>query len=313
VPPRGLRGRQGNNSPRSLGPVLAFAAAGLAAAFVVGRLAERPRDPSDESLPFAVRRTRGGAAVLAGSVLADSAVEHFRGRYHNPSMVAAPVTAAISLAASLAEPGEMRVDPRVDGHALAAAVGAAGLGFHFYNVMKRPGGFSWNNLFYAAPLGAPGALLISGALGLAARVVAQPAGQPRTERDRGRLLGTVAATSLLATSAEAWLLHFRGAFHNPAMLLPVTVPPAAAAMLFAAARRPTRRRTALARKLLWTTAGLGLAGTGFHMFGVSRNMGGWNNARQNILAGPPVPAPIGFSGLALAGLGAVDVLERGRP
>ena len=40
---------------------------------------------------------------------------------------------------------------------------------------------------------------------------------------------------MLGTAAEAALLHFRGAFHNPAMLLPVTVPPAAAALLGAAA------------------------------------------------------------------------------
>jgi hypothetical protein len=62
---------------------------------------------------------------------------------------------------------------------------------------------------------------------------------------------------------------------------------------------------------LAVTAALGLAGSAFHAYGVSRNMGGWRNWRQNLLAGPPLPAPPAFAGLALAGLGAL-LLMRGR-
>ncbi|CFL08012.1 membrane protein [Burkholderia pseudomallei] len=39
-------------------------------------------------------------------------------------------------------------------------------------------------------------------------------------------------------------------------------------------------------------------------------MGGWRNWAQNLLAGPPLPAPPGFSALALAGLSAVSLAER---
>jgi hypothetical protein len=38
-------------------------------------------------------------------------------------------------------------------------------------------------------------------------------------------------------------------------------------------------------------------------------MGGWRNWTQNIQAGPPLPAPPSFSGLALAGLAALRLLQ----
>jgi LPXTG-motif cell wall-anchored protein len=41
-------------------------------------------------------------------------------------------------------------------------------------------------------------------------------------------------------------------------------------------------------------------------------MGGWRNWRQNLLAGPPIPAPPAFTGLALAGLGALLLMKRRR-
>jgi hypothetical protein len=114
---------------------------------------------------------------------------------------------------------------------------------------------------------------------------------------------------MLGTVGEASLLHFRGAFHDPAMFLPVTVPPVAAGLLAdtAVARRPGDRW--FTRWWLRLTAFVGLAGAGFHIFGVARNMGGWRNWRQNVLNGPPIPAPPSFTGLALAGLAALRLLE----
>jgi len=38
-------------------------------------------------------------------------------------------------------------------------------------------------------------------------------------------------------------------------------------------------------------------------------MGGWRNWSQNVLNGPPIPAPPSFTGLALAGLAALGLLE----
>jgi hypothetical protein len=59
------------------------------------------------------------------------------------------------------------------------------------------------------------------------------------------------------------------------------------------------------RLLLGATAALGLGGAGLHAYGISRRMGGWANWSQNLLAGPPLPAPPAFTGLALAGLAAL--------
>ncbi|MGH7011532.1 MAG: hypothetical protein ACREEX_11925, partial [Caulobacteraceae bacterium] len=61
--------------------------------------------------------------------------------------------------------------------------------------------------------------------------------------------------------------------------------------------------------LLWATAAAGIAGPFFHAFGVSRQMGGWRNWRQNVLSGPPIPAPPAFAGLALVGLLALKLME----
>ena len=106
--------------------------------------------------------------------------------------------------------------------------GVVGTGFHIYNIGKRPGGFCWQNLFYAAPIGAPAAISLSGMMGfLAERVRDNAPGTVPTVSGlpAGRVVAALTGVGLLGTAAEAGLLHFRGAFHNPAMLLPVTVPP----------------------------------------------------------------------------------------
>src|SRR5947209_5126131 len=50
-----------------------------------------------------VRIARGmnrGAGVLAGSVLADSAIEHYRGGFHNPAMFFPLISSTLSIIAS---------------------------------------------------------------------------------------------------------------------------------------------------------------------------------------------------------------------
>ena len=117
---------------------------------------------------------------------------------------------------------------------LAAATGLIGTGFHIYNVAKKVGGFSWQNLFYGAPLGAPMAILLSGLIGFCSeRVRETHRGTTPTIFDlpAGRAMAAVTSAGLLGTAGEAGLLHFRGAFHNPFMMLPVTLPPIGAALL----------------------------------------------------------------------------------
>ena len=153
------------------------------------------------------RRLNGSAAMLALSVLADSAVEHYRGSFQNRAMYTSLAASALTLGASVFGLADLRAKrhPLRDlVYAAAAATGFAGLGFHSYNIAKRPGRWSWSNLFIAAPIGAPMALALAGLLGRGAervrdssRIVALPSSEfPR---------GGVAAVSrgLAGTVGEA--------------------------------------------------------------------------------------------------------------
>ena len=248
-------------------------------------------------------------------MLADSSVEHYRGSFENKAMFTPLVTSALTLAVS----AHGTADARPAAHLMrdlvysgAALTGAIGTGFHVYNVVKRPGGFIWQNLFYGAPLGAPAAILFSGLLGFySERVRENKPGETPSVFDlpAGRAMAALTGLGLLGTSGEAGLLHFRGAYHNPFMVLPVTVPPLAAALMAETAFGKQGRDRWFTRWCLRSTAFLGVAGVGLHAFGVSRAMGGWRNWSQNVLDGPPLPAPPSFTGMALAGLAALGLLE----
>lgn len=259
------------------------------------------------------RKLNLSAALLSLSVLADSGVEHYRGSFQNRLMYLPLGVSAAALAASLFGVMDARARSHVARdtlYGLAALTGVTGLGFHIYNVTKRPGGLSWLNLFYAAPVGAPMALLLAGLLGRGAERVRDDQASTILGYPAGDALSMVASAGLAGTIAEAGLLHFRGAFHNPGMFLPVVVPPTAAGLLGTTlfhSGKLLRRVTKLCLKL---TALLGFVGVGFHAYGVSRNMGGWRNWSQNVLNGPPLPAPPSFTGLALAGLAALSLVER---
>jgi hypothetical protein len=258
----------------------------------------------------AVRLLAAGGGLISLAVLFDSAMEHYRGGFRNPAMV-------LPLASSAAS---VLVDTRRAAHparslcgawtvqAVAGAVGVVGLVFHLFNVTKRVGGFSFGNLFHGAPLGAPAALALAGALGGAAQVIAGPRRRPDSVLNDGRMIACLCAIGLLGTSAEAALLHFRGAYHNRAMWAPVVLPPAAALSL--ARDTVTAQPRALSVGLLGATTLLGVTGLAFHANGIARRMGGWRNWRQNLLASPPLPAPPAFTGAALAGLGALLLMRR---
>jgi hypothetical protein len=260
------------------------------------------------------RRLHASAGLLAASVLADSAIEHYRGAFENPGMYA-PLIASLStlifaLRASLSASLDASV-ARTRTYRAAFVVGLAGLAFHLRNIAKRPGGFGWLNLFYAAPIAAPAALSAAAVAGLAADDVAgRSTSFAGWFGDRlGSMLTAFASIALLATSAEAALLHFRGAFHNPVMWTPVAVPSVAALLLARVAAGAHAARLAIARTWLRATALVGIAGAGMHAYGVSRAMGGFRNWSQNVIDGPPLPAPPSFTALALLGLAGLSLLE----
>ncbi len=259
------------------------------------------------------RQLNLGAALLSLSVLADSGVEHYRGSFQNRAMYIPLGVSALALAASLFGIADSRTKShtvRDSLYGLAAITGVIGLGFHGYNILKRPGGVSWMNLFYAAPVGAPVALALAGALGRGAEKVREDRSSRILGRPAGQVLGLLTSAGLAGTIAEAGLLHFRGAFQNPGMLLPVTLPPVAAGLLAASVLNTGRLIQRAARAFLKLTALLGLSGVAFHSYGVSRQMGGWRNWSQNVLNGPPLPAPPSFTGLAIAGLAALSLAEK---
>jgi hypothetical protein len=291
---------------------LVVAAAGALAPLWRRTVAPAPHAPTPAA-PQA-RALHASAALLAASVLADSALEHYRGQFENPGMAAPLLTSLLAMlagAGGAAASGRSRFT-RDEVYLAAVAVGAAGSAFHLYNVLRRPGGLSWPNLFYAAPIGAPAALALSGLIGLAAQRVGTDGDAPRLfGLPAGRVLSALTGVGLAGTSGEAGLLHFRGAFQNPFMWLPVTVPPLAAALMLAAALGPARAgRRWFTRAWLALTGVLGVGGVGFHAYGVHRQMGGWRNTRQNLLSGPPLPAPPSFSALALAGLATLSLQEK---
>jgi hypothetical protein len=316
VPPQPPQSRAA--AARRVGAGVLCAGLGALAAIGVYRLIEGVRDtapqaPEEPEYVAAARYLNGAAAILSFSVLTDSAMEHFRGAYHNPAMYLAPTVAAAALANSI----DMTRTPAYFGAArtalaaLTLATGVSGFGFHLYNVAKREGGIDFLNLFYGAPLGAPIAITLAGLAGLAGSELVLEAENRESPSllglPAGKVLAAASATGLIGTVAEAALLHFRGAFHNPFMFLPVSLPPLAAAALTAAALKPRFLRWA--RALLQATSVMGMAGAGFHAYGVQRNMGGFYNWSQNLLNGPPLPAPPSFTGVALAGLAAVKLME----
>jgi hypothetical protein len=309
---------------KALGALVLGGAVVAAAALVADVMALEPGGPERKRHLFPRRRPaaeeakalHGSSAMLGASVLADSVVEHYRGSFENPGMYTPLVVSALTLAAGVDGATAQCLPRRVRAgvYGMASAIGGVGVGFHVFNVLRRPGGLNWLNAFYAAPIGAPAALSLAGAIGLAADEVAFSA-RPRKLTllgvPVGRALSALSALGLFGTVGEAGLMHFRGSFQNPFMWLPVSLPPIAAVLTAKAAVEPAgpRRGRPLTRAWLKLTALLGVAGVGFHAYGVSRAMGGWKNWSQNVVDGPPLPAPPSFSALALAALAALRLRD----
>ena len=259
----------------------------------------------------ASRLLHAAAATLAAGVVTDSTAEHYRAGFHNRVMFVAPVvssaTLATALSASVAPEKQRMLRQAV--FAGSVATGVVGLAFHLKNVSQRPGGWNSSNIFNGAPMAAPLAVTMAGLLGLAASRLGN--GHSSTSR-MARAIGLLSALGLLGTSTEAAALHFRGAFQNPFMYAPVALPPLAAVTLATASLTHSATAQTTSASLLRLTAWLGMIGVGFHAWGVHRRMGGWGNWRQNLLVGPPLPAPPAFAGLAIAGLASLQLLNSDR-
>jgi hypothetical protein len=187
---------------------------------------------------------------------------------------------------------------------LSIAAGLAGFAFHhYYGMVRKPGGYRrWlDSLMYGAPPLAPLALSLMGALALTAS---------RAELGHTQIAGVsignalliMTVAGLLGTIAQAAILHFRGAFNNPLMYAPLTVPllaVLAAIWMLVAPSSPARAATIV---LLWLTFLTGFVGLGMHLRGFDRQMAGLYVPLFNWLQGPPAFAPALFAGLAALGL-----------
>ena len=85
------------------------------------------------------RKLNLSSALLSLSVLADSGLEHYRGSFQNRLMYLPLGVSAVTFAASLFGMLDARARSHVARdslYGLAALTGAAGLGFHVYNILK---------------------------------------------------------------------------------------------------------------------------------------------------------------------------------
>src|SRR5215471_10949057 len=107
---------------------------------LVHRYSHAERRRRRELTKTAGRRLNGSAAMLAFSVLADSAIEHYRGSFHNRAMYVPLAVSALTLGGSLFGVADARPQKHLARdvvYASAAATAFARLGFHFYNILKR--------------------------------------------------------------------------------------------------------------------------------------------------------------------------------
>lgn len=129
------------------------------------------------------------------------------------------------------------------------------------------------------------------------------AAQVRAERRLHLGAGVLAAAVASDSAAEL----YRSSSQSHAMFAPLVsvALSIAAGILAAAAVAPKRMPRMPVRATLWLTAAVGAAGVGLHIYGVSRDVGGWRNWSENA----SISAPPGFLGLALMGMAALALMD----
>ena len=253
--------------------------------------------------------------LLTLFVLADAFAGHYRSGFENKSQYAPFLSGGFliiaSLSAVLFPSAAWTISALEIAGWIAVASGLIGFGFHhFYGIVKKPAGYGWllHYLMYGAPQLAPLALSATGALALvAARGFAS-----ETEIFglglRVALLIFV-AVALFGAILQAAVLHYRGAFNNPAMYLPLTAPLITVAACFWVIFSPgIAAATTVLTIFLWLTLLSGFVGLGMHLRGFDRQMGGLYVAVFNWLEGPPAFAPALFAGFAAVGLVTIYLL-----
>lgn len=135
---------------------------------LIGALAAAPPSTDESSRLVAAARA---VNVLSYPLLAvESGYEHWKGGLFNKVMftplVLSPLLTVVHLGALLRLPAARAIEGPLS--AVATLAGLVGFGFHLRNQRGRTGGWSWQNLFYGAPVVAPLQLTGQGMLGLLA-------------------------------------------------------------------------------------------------------------------------------------------------
>ncbi|MFU8805729.1 MAG: hypothetical protein ACNA8W_18085 [Bradymonadaceae bacterium] len=253
-------------------------------------------------------------AMLALLLLADALVGHLRARFWNRAMFLPFVTGGLLSAAALLVvffPTRGWSQILLQGTSwLAIATGIVGAVFHqVYGVAKQPGGYGWllHHLMYGAPALAPLGLTSVGLVGLATS--ARLAGEATLfGMTIAPFILIVVGLTLLGLVLQTGVLHYRGAFNNPIMFLPMTIPVLAALGVLAIPFASAQWLITSVWLLLWTTFLVGFIGLGMHLRGFDRMMGGLYVPKFNLFEGPPAWAPAHYAGFAIVGLLALPLL-----
>ena len=247
-------------------------------------------------------------------LLADALAGHYRSGFAFRSQYAPFVTGGlliISAVAAGAAPSAWWTNKAllVAGW-LAVVTGAVGFGFHhYYGMAKKPGGYRWllHYLMYGAPQLAPLALSATGALALITAQGLVGEWSFVGINVRAALLVFV-AIALVGAILQSGILHYRGAFNNPAMYAPFFAPLLAVVASLWMAFAPSHAASLALAALLWLTFLTGFVGLSMHLRGLGRQMGGLYVTVFNWLEGPPAFAPALFAGLSAVGLVAIYLL-----
>jgi hypothetical protein len=248
--------------------------------------------------------------LIAPMTAWESFLGHYRSGFplkeqYAPLLVALLLT--LAAAASLIFPERSSIALQMAGWTgvISGAVGAAF--HHYYGIADKPGGYKWllhQLMMHAPPLAPLSQAALGGLLILAGRLAGGESsvfGIPITI-----WMLELCAITIAGAVAQSALLHYRGAYNNILMYLPVTVPLIAAVVLAWQGVAPSRTIERLAASGMWMTFLIGFVGLGMHIRGIDRQMGGFYISMPNLMQGPPLSAPLAFSGFAAAALVALS-------